>query len=151
VSKRPSFDSLMNSNSSFLARVRAGTCQRAGSVGVQSTDLCTDAGYRLPARDSAPAQGGRPEGYPKCTGPAKPALAVLHARMEPWKGRESHLTPTQRRAYVLADNKLALNAGWDLEMLSLEIGELGEAGFDSASTSRSACGGRNTTQRGVMK
>ena len=40
------------------------------------------------------------------------------------------LTPTQRRAYVLADNKLALNAGWDLEMLSLEIGELGEAGFD---------------------
>ena len=33
----------------------------------------------------------------------------------------AHLTPTQRRAYVLADNKLALNAGWDLEMLSLEI------------------------------
>ena len=42
----------------------------------------------------------------------------------------AHLTPTQRRAYVLADNKLALNAGWDLQMLSLEIGELGEAGFD---------------------
>ena len=42
----------------------------------------------------------------------------------------AHLTPTQRRAYVLADNKLALNASWDLEMLSLEIGELGEAGFD---------------------
>src|SRR6202035_6176537 len=38
----------------------------------------------------------------------------------------AHLTPTQRRAYVLVDNKLALNAGWDLEMLSLEIGELGE-------------------------
>jgi hypothetical protein len=36
----------------------------------------------------------------------------------------AHLTPAQRRAYVLADNKLALNAGWDLEMLSLEIGEL---------------------------
>ena len=31
----------------------------------------------------------------------------------------AHLTPTQRRAYVVADNKLALNAGWDLEMLSL--------------------------------
>ena len=42
----------------------------------------------------------------------------------------AHLTPAQRRAYVLADNKLALNAGWDLEMLSLEIGELGEARFD---------------------
>ena len=31
----------------------------------------------------------------------------------------AHLTPAQGRAYVLADNKLALNAGWDLEMLSL--------------------------------
>ena len=31
---------------------------------------------------------------------------------------------------VLADNKLALNAGWDLEMLALEIGVLDEAGFD---------------------
>src|ERR1700746_2107101 len=46
----------------------------------------------------------------------------------------AHLTPTQCRAYVLADNKLALNAGWDLEMLSLEIGELGEAGFDLSLT-----------------
>src|SRR5260370_11072837 len=46
----------------------------------------------------------------------------------------AHLTPTQRRAYVLADNKLALNAGWDLEMLSLEIGELGDAGFDLSLT-----------------
>ena len=40
----------------------------------------------------------------------------------------AHLTPAQRRAYVVADNKLALYAGWDLEVLSLEIGELGEAG-----------------------
>src|ERR1700757_3418542 len=46
----------------------------------------------------------------------------------------AHLTPAQRRAYVLADNKLALNAGWDLEMLSLEIGELGEVGFDLSLT-----------------
>jgi len=46
----------------------------------------------------------------------------------------AHLTPAQGRAYVLADNKLALNAGWDLEMLSLEIGELGEAGFDLSLT-----------------
>src|SRR5580704_96730 len=36
--------------------------------------------------------------------------------------------------HLLADNKLALNAGWDLEMLSLEIGELGEAGFDLSLT-----------------
>lgn len=36
----------------------------------------------------------------------------------------------QKRAYVLADNKLALNAGWDEELLGLELGEIGEAGFD---------------------
>ena len=35
-----------------------------------------------------------------------------------------HLTDAQRRAYVLADNKLALNAGWDDELLKVEIGEL---------------------------
>jgi len=36
----------------------------------------------------------------------------------------------KRRAYVLADNKLALNAGWDDELLTLELGELGDLGFD---------------------
>jgi len=36
----------------------------------------------------------------------------------------------KKRAYVLADNKLALNAGWDNEMLALELGEIGELGFD---------------------
>ena len=37
---------------------------------------------------------------------------------------------TQKRAYVLADNKLALNAGWDGETLRGELTGLGEAGFD---------------------
>ena len=41
-----------------------------------------------------------------------------------------HLTETQRKAYILADNKMALNAGWDDEMLAIELGELGELGFD---------------------
>lgn len=41
-----------------------------------------------------------------------------------------HLSAEQRRAYILADNQLALNAGWDMDMLSLELGELGELGFD---------------------
>ena len=36
----------------------------------------------------------------------------------------------KKRAYVIADNKLALNAGWDNEMLALEIGDLGDLGFD---------------------
>ena len=36
----------------------------------------------------------------------------------------------QKRAYVIADNKLALNAGWDNELLALELGELEGLGFD---------------------
>lgn len=38
--------------------------------------------------------------------------------------RLSHLTATERRAYVLADNKTALNAGWDTEILASEISAL---------------------------
>ena len=37
-----------------------------------------------------------------------------------------HLTDTQKRAFMLADNQLALNAGWDLEMLRLELEVLAE-------------------------
>jgi len=44
--------------------------------------------------------------------------------------RLAHLSAAQRRAYVIADNKLALNAGWDDELLSLELGELKEMDFD---------------------
>jgi len=36
----------------------------------------------------------------------------------------------KKRAYVLADNKLAMNAGWDNEMLALELGEIGDLGFN---------------------
>ncbi|WPB83748.1 site-specific DNA-methyltransferase [Sediminicoccus rosea] len=42
----------------------------------------------------------------------------------------AHLTPIQRRAYILADNRLALSAGWDADMLRLELGELQFEGFD---------------------
>jgi len=41
-----------------------------------------------------------------------------------------HLTDAQKRAYVIADNQLALNAGWDAEMLKVEIAELVDADFD---------------------
>jgi len=44
--------------------------------------------------------------------------------------RLGHLTPTQVRAYVIADNKLALNAGWDEEMLASEIVELQGENFN---------------------
>jgi len=41
-----------------------------------------------------------------------------------------HLTESQRRALVLADNRLALNAGWDEEMLRVEMAALDEDGFN---------------------
>jgi len=42
----------------------------------------------------------------------------------------SHLSEVQRRAYVLADNKLALNAGWDKEILAIELQGLLDLEFD---------------------
>ena len=41
-----------------------------------------------------------------------------------------HLTEAQKRAYIIADNRLALNAGWDTEMLSVELAELQGVDFD---------------------
>src|SRR5262245_59370093 len=41
-----------------------------------------------------------------------------------------HLTENQKRAYILADNKLAENAGWDDEMLRLELEALNQDGFN---------------------
>ena len=42
----------------------------------------------------------------------------------------AHLTENQRKAYVLADNKLALNAGWDNSLLKIELNGLDAEGFD---------------------
>jgi DNA modification methylase len=44
--------------------------------------------------------------------------------------RVGHLTPAQVRAYVIADNKLALNAGWDDKMLAAELDALNDEGFN---------------------
>ena len=44
--------------------------------------------------------------------------------------RLEHLTDAQKRAYVIADNRLALNSGWDTEMLKVEFSDLQELGFD---------------------
>jgi DNA modification methylase len=41
-----------------------------------------------------------------------------------------HLSASEKRAYMLADNKLALNAGWDEELLALELKELSEADLE---------------------
>jgi DNA modification methylase len=42
----------------------------------------------------------------------------------------SDMTASQKKAYIIADNKLALNAGWDTAMLSIEMQELEDEGFD---------------------
>lgn len=44
------------------------------------------------------------------------------------------LTDAQKRAYVIADNKIALNAGWDEKLLALELQELSDLGFSLDST-----------------
>jgi len=46
----------------------------------------------------------------------------------------AHLSESQKRAYVLADNKLAENAGWDDELLRIELEALQAAGFDLSLT-----------------
>lgn len=46
----------------------------------------------------------------------------------------THLTEAQKRAYILADNRLALDAGWDEEMLAAELDELRDMEYDLALT-----------------
>lgn len=62
-----------------------------------------------------------------------------HARLEAAKSiglkdvptiRLEHLTPEQVRAYVIADNRFAELAGWDLDLLSAELSDLQSLGFD---------------------
>ena len=45
-----------------------------------------------------------------------------------------HLTPNQRRALVIADNRIAENAGWDEAMLQVELAALQDENFDLALT-----------------
>jgi len=44
--------------------------------------------------------------------------------------RLSHLTESQQRAYVIADNQIALNSGWDADLLALELADLSGLDFD---------------------
>lgn len=46
----------------------------------------------------------------------------------------SHLTEAQKRAYVIADNRMALDAGWDVDLLKVELGDLQGMDFDLALT-----------------
>lgn len=42
----------------------------------------------------------------------------------------SHLTEAQKRAYVIADNRMALDAGWDIDLLKIELKDLEDMKFD---------------------
>ncbi len=44
------------------------------------------------------------------------------------------MSEAEKRAYIIADNKLALNAGWDRDLLALELGDLDALGFDLSLT-----------------
>ncbi len=52
--------------------------------------------------------------------------------------RLTHLTPAQKRAYILADNRLAEKSGWDRDILQMELGDLALEGFDIELTGFSA-------------
>lgn len=62
--------------------------------------------------------------------------------------RLSDLSENQKRAYIIADNKLALNSGWDEEMLALELQDLGDLGVDLELTGFDAefLGSKNFTE-----
>ena len=59
-----------------------------------------------------------------------------------------HLTDVQRRAYILADNRLAEQASWNEELVSLELQELQDAGFELDLTGFDAAG---LHQRGARR
>ena len=68
--------------------------------------------------------------------------SALHRRVDRW-------TEAQKRAYVIADNKLALNAGWDEALLTLEFGDpVKDAGFDLGLTGFGAIRGGRAVRQG---
>jgi len=69
-------------------------------------------------------QGGIIAGHGRVMAARKLALAKVPCI------RLGHLSEAQKRAYVIADNKLAANAGWDEQMLALEFKDLQDMGFD---------------------
>jgi ParB-like chromosome segregation protein Spo0J len=77
-----------------------------------------------------------------------------HGRAEAAKllGLESvptlRLSPAMRRAYIIADNKLAQNAGWDRDVLAIELQALINVDFDVELTGFLACRGRSPDRRG---
>lgn len=67
-------------------------------------------------------------GHARLEAAKKLGLAEVPTIDLPW------LTPAERQAYIIADNQLAIDAGWDHEMLRLELGDLKSLGFDLSLT-----------------
>ena len=61
---------------------------------------------------------------------ARERLGLAEVPIIPLRG----LTPAQKRALRLADNKLALNAGWDYDLLQVELADIGTLGLDLSLT-----------------
>ena len=89
-------------------------------------------------RRSQPASGSS-AGPIRCWSMAQSGIIAGHGRVLAARklGLErvpvielAHMSEAQKRAYVLADNQLALNAGWDEALLRLELADLSELGFD---------------------
>lgn len=70
------------------------------------------------------AQGGVIAGHGRIMGAKKLSLTEVPTIVL------SNLTEAQKKAYIIADNKIALNAGWDEDLLQLELMALEELGFD---------------------
>jgi len=70
------------------------------------------------------ADGGIIAGHGRVMGARKLGMASVPCI------RLGYMTEAQKRAYVIADNKIALNAGWDEDMLAVEIKDLYDMGFD---------------------
>ena len=70
------------------------------------------------------AQGGVIAGHGRIMGAKKLSLTEVPTIVL------SSLTEAQKKAYIIADNKIALNAGWDEDLLQLELMALDELGFD---------------------
>ncbi len=125
--------------------------QTAGydAIGARAVDMCLVADlvpYARNARTHSEAQVARIAGSIREFGFNNPVLVDAESGIIAGHGRVlaarklglervpvielTHLSEAQKRAYVLADNRLAEQAGWDCEMLGLELADLSELGID---------------------
>jgi len=116
------------------------------SFQIKYTELSSLIPFALNARTHSPEQVAQIAGSIKEFGFTNPILITKDGGIIAGHGRAlaaqklglktvptitlDHLSPTQTKAYVLADNKIALNSGWDEEMLKTELLELQEQGVN---------------------